>query len=162
MATNVTIDVIGDIIKREGGVSNQSGDKGGLTFEGISQKSNPELFKNGLPTDAQVRATYEAKYIVGPGFDKITDKLVQNQLIDWGVNSGPAVAISALQRIVGVPVDGVLGPGTLSAVSSMHPDDVNTSLVAERVKMIGRLITANPLQAKFASGWLNRAVEFLR
>lgn len=155
-------DPISTVIKNEGGVSNVPGDSGGLTVEGISEKWNPDLFKNGLPTDAQVRAEYLKKYVQGPGFDKIPDQMVQSQLIDWGVNSGPGVAIQALQRIVGVTADGVLGPATLAAYSRMHPDDVNTSLVAERVKMIGRILTANPSQSKFASGWLSRAVEFLR
>lgn len=154
--------IISDIIKREGGVSNVSGDKGGLTFEGISSKSNPDLFVGGtLPTDAQVRQRYLERYLVGPGFDHITDLKTRSLLVDWGISSGPAIAIKALQTLVGVEQDGVLGPHTIEAVSKLHPEDVVNGLVAKRVQMIGRLITANPSQAKFAAGWLNRAVEWL-
>lgn len=148
-------------IKLEGGLSNDPQDPGGLTYEGISKKSNPELFKNGLPTDAQVRAVYLAKYVQGPGFDKITDKQLQAQLIDFGVNSGTYIAITYLQKVLGVAQDGILGPTTLAALSKAHSDDINTALAIERIKMIGRLVEKNPSQLKFLNGWLSRCCEFL-
>jgi lysozyme family protein len=153
--------IIADVIKREGGVSNDPADRGSLTYEGISSISNPDLFKNGLPSDAQVRQRYEEKYIMGPGFNQITDSKVKSLLVDWGVNSGPAIAIKNLQAILHVDQDGILGAETAQAANSLHPEDLVNSLVAKRVQMIGRLITNNPSQAKFAAGWLNRAVEWL-
>jgi lysozyme family protein len=153
--------IIDAIIKREGGLSNVPGDRGGLTFEGISSISNPDLFTNGLPTDAQVRQRYEERYVVGPGFDKIKDSRVKSLLVDWGVTSGPAIAIKELQAILHVEQDGILGPETAASANKLHPEDIVNGLVAKRVQMIGRLISKNPSQAKFAAGWLNRAVEWL-
>jgi len=37
-------------------------------------------------------------------------------VFDFAVNSGPARAVKTLQRIVGVPADGVMGAMTLDAV----------------------------------------------
>jgi lysozyme family protein len=154
--------IISDIIRREGSSSNAAGDKGGRTVEGISEASNPDLFAGGhTPTDAQVRQRYEDRYIKGPHFDQIADEQLKSLLVDWGVTSGPAIAIQALQRLVGVPVDGALGPATLKAVGQQDPVKLVVKLVAERVKMIGRIVSKNPSQAKFAAGWLNRAVEWL-
>ena len=97
----------------------------------------------------------------GPGFDKITDPHLQAQLVDFGVNSGPQLAIMKLQEILQVDVDGVLGPQTLAAVKGVTPDELNTLLAVSRIKMIGRIVQKNPSQLKFLSGWLNRAMEFL-
>ncbi len=155
------MDAISDIIAREGPPSNDPNDSGGQTAFGISEKSNPEAWKNGPPTEAQARAIYEQKYVKSPGFDKIADKQLQAQLIDFGVNSGPAIAIMKLQSILGVQEDGVLGPNTLAILATLHPEDVNNCLVAERVKLIGRIVSKNPSQLKFLNGWLDRSLQWL-
>lgn len=136
-------------------------DKGGRTQYGISEKANPEAWADGKVTEEEAREIYRRKYVLGPGFDKIPDFHLRAQLVDFGVNSGPALAIMKLQVILGVDVDGVLGPQTLQALSQVHPEAVSTRLVAERVKMIGRIIKKDPSQLKNINGWLDRALEFL-
>jgi lysozyme family protein len=102
------------------------------------------------------------KYVDGPGFSKIKDSKLQAQLIDFGVNSGPSVAVRKLQKILNVPEDGVLGFGTLAALEKAHPwEDVNNLLVAARVRMIGKVIYNNPSQLRFINGWLDRALQFM-
>jgi lysozyme family protein len=157
-------DVIGDIIEREGGskVTNDPADGGGRTQYGISERSNPEAWADNKVTEEEARAIYVRKYVEGPHFDLVTDPLLRAQLIDFGVNSGPAVAIMKLQEILQVEVDGKLGPETLGALSQVHPDDINNLLAGSRVRMIGRIVQKNPSQLKFLSGWLNRATEFLK
>jgi lysozyme family protein len=156
-------DVIGDIIEREGGavVTNDPADGGGRTQYGISEKSNPAAWADGKVTEAEARAIYQRKYIDGPGFGKIQDKQLQTQLVDFGVNSGPMVAIQKLQGILHVPVDGVLGPQTLTALVGVHPEDVCNLLVAARVRMIGQIVSKNPSQLRFLNGWLDRSLQFL-
>lgn len=159
MAT--TDSIINDILKREGAATNDPLDKGGRTAFGISEKSNPEAWKDGKVTEDEARAIYEQKYVKGPKFDLITDPHLRAQLVDFGVTSGPQLVISKLQEILGVKVDGVIGAATLKAISAIHPEDLSNALVVTRVKMIGKIVVNNPSQLKFLNGWLNRALEFL-
>ncbi len=155
-------DVIGDIIKREGPPSNDPVDHGGPTAYGISQAANPDAWKNGPPTEAQARAIYESKYIKWPHFDQVTDPHLQAQLIDFGVNSGPGIAIQKLQAILGVGVDGVLGPQTLTALAAADPKVINNKLVVARVLMICKIVQKNPSPVKFILGGCDKALSFLR
>ena len=161
-------EIIDDILRREGGSkkTNDPKDGGGRTQYGIAERSNPKAWADGKVTEEEARAIYEQKYIIAPGFNKIPHPKLQAQLVDFGVNSGPRVAIEKLQAIVGADVDGEIGPQTLAAVETFYKDvddpaRLNNLLVVERVKMIGRIVVRNPSQVKFLSGWLNRAFEFL-
>lgn len=161
--TNANADIIGDVIKREGGnkATNDPNDAGGRTQYGISERSHPEAWTDGKVTEQEARAIYEAKYIKAPGFDRIPPSRLQEQLIDFGVHSGAAIAIQKLQALVGASVDGVLGPRTLESLNGHDLRVVNNQLVAERVKMLGRIVAKSPSQLKYLNGWLTRALEFL-
>lgn len=156
-----TESIITDIIERERGYVDDPADSGGRTIFGISENHNPDAWRNGTPTESDAREIYRRKYVVGPGFDRVTDRALQAQLVDYGVNSGPAVATQKLQKILHVTEDGVFGPETRAALETLHPDDVNNLLVAERVRMIGKIVSKNPSQLKFLNGWLDRALQFL-
>ena len=153
-------DIIGDVIRREGGLNNDPADGGGRTDKGISEKAHPEAWKDGKVTEEEARAIYEMKYVTVPGFHKVTDERLRAQLVDFGVNSGPTVAIMHLQRILGVADDGVLGPVTLGVLNERMPFEVNLLLMGSRIKMIGRIVQKNPSQLKLLSGWLSRSLEF--
>lgn len=155
-------DVVDRLERREGGFSNDPDDAGGRTYKGISETHNPDLWVDGPPSDAQVRERYEQRYVKGPGFDQVTYAPLREQLIDYGVNSGPYVAVQKLQEILQVTVDGVLGPQTLAALREARDTTVCNQLVAARVRMLGKIVVKNPSQLKFLNGWLNRALEFLQ
>jgi lysozyme family protein len=154
------VDLIGELLRREGGYVNNPSDKGGETKFGISKKAFPHLDIKNLTLD-QARAIYEQKYIAAPGFAQLAPSPLQTQLIDYGVNSGPAIAIMKLQEILGVATDGVLGPQTLAALARRELREVNNLLVASRLKMIANLTAKRPGQVQFLRGWVNRALEFL-
>ena len=156
-------DIVSDVIKREGGAkaTNDPADGGGRTQYGISEKSNPEAWADGRVTEEEARAIYEKKYVIYPGFDKVQDDRLRAHLVDFGVNSGPQVAVSKLQEILGVVVDGVLGVRTLDALNARRADDLNNRLVASRVRMIGRIVSKVPSQLKWLNGWLDRSLSFM-
>ncbi len=159
--STLTIDqIITDIEQREGGNQVTTGPDGRTQY-GISEKNNPEAWADGKVSETEARFIYETKYVKTPGFDKITDRHLQAQLIDFGVNSGPAVAVQKLQEILHVNVDGVLGPETLAAIKTITPEELNTLLAVSRIKMISRIVQKNPAQLKFLTGWINRCCEFL-
>lgn len=156
--------IITDVLVREGGAiaTDHAADGGGRTQYGISERSHPDAWADGHVTEEEARAIYYNRYVKGPGFDAIPDAHLMAQLVDFGVLSGPAIAIQKLQTVLKVDADGILGPQTLHALSLRDSTQVGNLLVGERVKMIGRIISRNKSQAVFASGWLNRCVEFLR
>jgi lysozyme family protein len=158
-------DIIDDEIRREGGskATNDPLDKGGRTQYGISEVSFPEAWADGKVTEQEAREIYLSKFVVGPGFSKIppTHAKVQAILVDWGVTSGPIIAIQALQKLLVAPVDGVFGPATLAKLVAADPNLISAKLVRERVNMIARVVQKNPSQVKYIGGWLDRALSFI-
>jgi lysozyme family protein len=164
MPTDETKSIIDAVLKAEGGstVTNDPQDGGGRTQFGISEKANPTAWADGKVTEDEARAIYEAKYVKGPGFDKVSHLPLRTQLVDFGVNSGPSIAVQKLQSLLGVNQDGILGPNTLTALEKADQPYLNNELAKARVLMIGRLVQKNPGQVKFLVGWLDRALGFFR
>lgn len=154
-------DIISDVIRREGHTTHDPVDNGGRTEFGISETSNPAAWADGKVTETEARTIYEQKYVIAPHFDQITDPRLQAQLVDFGVNSGPGLAIQKLQLCAGVEPDGILGPHTLAKVNSVDPIRLNNQLALERIKMIGRIVQKHPAQSRFLNGWLQRAIDFV-
>lgn len=154
-------EIISDILEREGGSTSTHDhlDAGGRTQFGVSEASNPQAWKDGKVTEAEARAIYEAKYIISPGFDRIKDEKVKALLVDWGVSSGPFIAIKHLQEVLGVEQDGNLGPLTLAALEGFP--SLSNLLVASRLRMLVDLVVKHPTQLRFLRGWVSRCLEFL-
>jgi lysozyme family protein len=156
-------EIITAILKAEGGskVTDDPADGGGRTQYGISEKSNPDAWADNVVTEAEARSIYRKRYVEQPGFDRISDARLQHFLVDFGVTSGPRVAISYLQRLVRVEDDGVLGPRTLAKITESDAKTLLRQLIVERVKMICRIVQKNPSQSRFLVGWINRCFEFM-
>jgi lysozyme family protein len=159
-------DIITRIIKTEGGYSDRTADRGGPTNMGITLKTlqdwrhdytlTAEAVKDLKETEA--RAIYLAKYVKGPGLDRISGNL-QVLLVDMFVLHGPKNAALITQHALGLPGDGIFGEKTLSAVMSV--DHGFERVLAERFRFLGRLIHNDPTQAANAAGWMDRAADFL-
>lgn len=156
------MDFLDEIIDEEGGAkeTNDPDDPGGRTKFGISERANPDLWKDGPPTYEQARQRYEERYIHEPGFDKISFKPLRENLADFGVTSGPARPILFLQTILAVPKDGILGPQTLAALAQRDPKHINNLLCAMREAFYRKLGDINPTKKKFVKGWVARAKRF--
>lgn len=158
-----------EIIRREGSsYTNDPHDRGGPTKFGITQATlswhrgypvTPDDVKN--LTLEEAKAIYRKRYISGPGFDKLPDGVLQSNLVDFGVMSGPHLATVHLQEILSVPADGVLGPQTLGALQQADLHQVNKQLVTRRCLMAARLCKKDPSQLRFLTGWLQRFLSFL-
>lgn len=158
-------DLISAILKAEGGstATNDPSDGGGRTQYGISETSNPDAWADGVVTEAEARRIYYERYIKGPGFDKLDDPKLQHLMVDFAVTSGPSIAIQCLQRVVGADVDGRLGPRTLAKVVDFGDyRTITNRVVIERLRLVGRLVSKNRSQARFAAGWINRITEFFQ
>lgn len=159
MTTN---DIIEAILKREGGYVNNPADHGGRTAYGIAERFNPDAWADGRVSIEEARAIYLKKYVLEPGFDRIVDESLKAHLVDFAVNSGPGFVIEKLQSVLGVGVDGKLGPASLAALALREAREVNNLMVGERVKMLARIVVRDRTQLTFHVGLVNRACEFLR
>lgn len=119
------------VLKSEGGYVNNPADKGGPTNYGITQAVYDEYRKShGLPLQSvedisgiEVEAIYLLKYwepIQGDSLPSGVDYCT----FDYAVNSGIVRAVRALQKAVGVDVDGIVGPQTIAAANAA-PDVID-------------------------------------
>lgn len=182
--------IIDDILRREGDrYTNDPADKGGPTKYGITLKTLSDY--RGHPVTAEdvaaltvqeARSIYFQRYVRGPGFSKISDEQLMALAVDCAVNHGQSRAIEWLQGLVGVRVDGELGPNTADAINRHDPRKLYLRMVAMRGRFYGEIIARDwrlavakakstpggaddialsDLQAMYAGGWMNRAMEFL-
>lgn len=163
--------LIEETLKKEGGLVNNPKDKGGITKFGITKPTlawfrnvpvstiTDEDIKNLVVDDA--KAIYNAKFVNGPGFDKIPESVLKSNLVDFGIMSGPTLAILNLQAILQVESDGKIGSKTLTALSNTSLEKVNCELVKKRALMAVRICVKDPSQLAFLNGWLQRILSFL-
>lgn len=160
--------LIDDIIHREGGYVNHPADRGGPTKFGITASTLGAYRKLNRPAIAgevqelhlnEAKEIYRKQYVISPRFNEIVDETLQEAVVDFGVHSGPGRAARILQSLVGVRVDGTVGPITLFAVNQQEPKYLTMKLHLARAIFLMRFIGRNPSQAAFARGWGNRLAE---
>lgn len=127
-------DEIGKLIGREGGYSNNPADTGGATRWGITERVARAQGYAGdmrqLPRETAI-AIYKRLYWLKPKLDRVAEiaPRVAVEMLDTGVNMGPAVAVTFLQRALNalnrggadyadIGLDGANGPATLAALAA--------------------------------------------
>lgn len=173
-------EIISGVVDREGGYVADNKDKGGPTKYGITAATLGAWRGYGHPASPQqvlelepweAEAIYRTEFILAPGFvvANIPYEPLRTQLIDFGVNSGPARAIRWLQRVIGVPVTGrmdLVTVGWLRNASIEHVNGrqidalVNDALVASRAYMIDQATDSGAVDKKFEEGLESRALGF--
>lgn len=165
-------DTIDEIIRREGGdkETNDPSDSGGRTKYGISERAHPEAWADGTVTYQEARSIYEKIYILAEKFNLLPEFL-KHQVIDHGVPSGPDTAARMLQQVLGIPVDGNIGPQTLQAIEN-YPDGklfgvdvpgrvlLNLAFRDARILHYATIAKRRPKDLKYLLGWIKRAQEF--
>ena len=132
--TPVIKSIIDDIIKAEGGYSNNPNDSGGETMYGITKAVAVANGYSGAMKDLPISLAeniYYTQYVSKPKFDLLLplSESIAAEVIDTGVNMGPSVAGKFLQRCLNafnnqgkayadITVDGKVGTGTASALKS--------------------------------------------
>lgn len=127
-------------------------DPGGETKYGISKRAYPNVDIKALTQD-EAAQIYSRDYWEPLHGDSLPDA-VSFAMFDFAVNSGVGEAIRALQRALGLTVDGVLGPQTIAA-ANRNPQAVVTGLSTERVLLLAKLQT----WPTFGKGWTKRIID---
>lgn len=178
-------ELIDEIIRVEGGYSDNPNDSGGKTKYGITEKVARANGYTGDMRDLHIelaRGIYYRRYVVEPGFDKVMllSPVIAAELVDTGVNMGPAVAGKFLQSALNafnqrgtlwpdLVVDGGVGQKTISALASHlrkrgERDGVRVLLVALNALQGARYIELSQMgehkNEDFVFGWmLNRVTN---
>ena len=154
------------ILKFEGGFVNDPVDLGGATNKGVTMATFAAYRKKrGQPaptiqdlkniSDADWHEIFKSLYWDRWKADEIKNQAVANILVDWVWASG-VHGIKRPQRILGVTVDGLVGPTTLSYINAADPKRLFDAIKADRIKFIDEICKARPANEKFRKGWMNR------
>lgn len=154
-----------EILKHEGGYVNHPKDAGGPTNKGITLVNFQSFVKPGGTiddlkklTDAQAGVVYRRNYwnvVKGDDLPSGLDLATG----DYGVNSGNARPVKALQKLVGVAQDGKMGPLTLAAIKKHDTKKLINDLCDERLAFMKRAKntkTGELLWPTFGRGWQRR------
>ena len=152
------------ILKVEGGLRlvNVPGDRGGMTFAGISRRAHPGwpgwvvVDRGETPSKDSVREFYREKYFDPIGGGRILDPDVAEVLMSSAVLSGKRRAVKMAQMACEAPVDGIMGPKTLDALNDMDSDLFEARFALARLNRYRAICNRNRGQSKFLLGWCNR------
>lgn len=161
-----SIKLIPFILQWEGGFVNDPADLGGATNKGVTIGTFKEHRKRkGLPaptvddlkniSESEWHEIFKSLYWDRWKADYILNQSVANILVDWVWASGVR-GIKRPQRILGVAVDGLVGPTTLSYLNAADPKRLFDAIKADRIKFIDEICKARPKNEKYRKGWLNR------
>lgn len=79
-------------------------------------------------------------------------------LLDIAIHHGPRDAGTWVQEILGIEVDGIIGPVTLKHLNMQDPAKMVEWLLNRRVGDFQELIARNPKLKDFEKGWMNRVL----
>ena len=156
------------ILKWEGGFVNDPADLGGATNMGVTIGAwkSCGYDKDGdgdidvddlrlLTREDVVNRVLKPHYWDRWKADDIKSQTVANILVDWVWASG-AHGIKIPQRLLGVSVDGIVGPKTLAAVNARNPRELFDMIKIARFDFIEDICRKRPANNKFKRGWMNR------
>ena len=156
------------ILKWEGGFVNDPADLGGATNMGVTIGAwkSCGYDKDGdgdidvddlrlLTREDVVNRVLKPHYWDRWKADEIKAQSVANILVDWVWASG-AHGIKIPQRLLGVTVDGIVGPKTLAAVNARNPRELFDMIKIARFDFIEDICKKRPANNKFKRGWMNR------
>ena len=105
-----------------------------------------------------------AGFYAGAGFDKLEWSPLVWIAVDIGWGSGPVKGIKMLQRLIGTPVDGVIGPMTVIAYEDylLRNDirDACAALAHQRAEFYKAISKPGSRNVDFLKGWLRRATYY--
>lgn len=171
------IEMVNDILRREGGFIDHPDDRGGPTNFGITLRTladarslapdqlNAEDVRN-MSID-EARQIFFDRYFSKPKIDQLP-ALIQPQVFDMSINHGPGAAIKMLQQVLSdtgqeCSVDGGIGDETLRCAvraTGVLGEVLVNRLVDKRVSFYRAIVDRDASQGVFLRGWLRRAEEF--
>lgn len=120
----------------EGGYVDHRADPGGKTRYGITEKTARAHGYTGDMKDLPLsfaKMVYQNDYWRASGCESLPD-FIRYPFFSFYVNAKPSAVVKALQRAAGMMYqDGILGPNTLQAISSVPPERLLRRSTAARM-----------------------------
>lgn len=165
--TAVAEAIVGRLLVREGGVTNDPVDRGGATRWG---QTVPWLAEYHLPTP-QDATQAAANYLLWLSITKLdalceVDDKLADVTIDLAVHVGTGRAIRALQAAIGARPDGVIGSQTIAAIANCDRGAAAAKVWGDHVIAWVQTVLGDPMlkpliettQLRFLRGWANRSI----
>jgi lysozyme family protein len=160
------------LIAHEGGYVNDSLDRGGETYRGISRKNFPnwigwKIIDNVKPIkkntvfpqlENEVRLFYKNTFWNAIKADQIKNQSVAEILVDWKINGG--FNPRKIQQIVGEKQDGKFGPITIQAINRADSSRLFSVIKELRKAHYTQIIQNDSSQSRFSKGWFSRIESF--
>ena len=146
----------------EGGWANHAHDPGGATMKGVTHKTYADYLGRSVShdelrdiPDAHLADIYRKRYWDACRCSDLPDGL-DLAVFDTAVNTGPGQAARLLQRIVGVPADGGIGPKTIAAVNDYVATHGLHALIEAYTEARQNFYRLLPTYVHFGEGWRKR------
>ena len=142
-------DAIDFVLAEEGGLGREA--DGQIVNRGITEAvAKAAGYAVGLLTERQAKEIYKDEYWEAPGIDRLPPG-VDLAVLDFAVHSGPDRAVRFLQKVLGVPQDGTIGPATIEAAWDANPRKVILKVNRQRKRYLAALADAGKYP-----GWSGR------
>ena len=141
-------------------------DPGGQTFWGISRVNHPEWGgwkwidfgeRQSPSLISLVQDFYLKEFWQVAQCQEYQSQELANQVFDAFVNLGGR-GLKLLQSLLGVTVDGQIGPDTLDMLAKQDQDYLAKNYITAREGYYKDLVSQHPNLARYLNGWLNRCV----
>lgn len=173
-------DAVEYVLAREGGLSENPNDVGGITKFGISLRFVREIPNDRLRRYSifepvteqtirnleipQAKFIYRGEFWDEAPFQDIESQKLCNYLFDMCINLGTHQGIKLIQRAIWAAAadrrllkdDGILGERTIGYINS-YGDALLPILIAIRASFYRLIVELHPTQKPNLNGWLNRA-----
>lgn len=152
-------EIIKEVLRHEGGYTNDPEDLGGETKYGIAKRFYPDIDIKNLTID-QAKVIYLQDYWRPSKCNEVPVRL-RHIYFDMVINFGISGAVKVLQqtsnatRVPDIKVDGKIGPNTINAIQNLEVDRVR----AYRVLRFANIVIKKPEQGRFWYGWFKRSLE---
>ena len=126
--------------------------------EGNITLASQQLYKN-THLKEQAMDFYKRTFWDRMKLDKVDNDNTATELFVFAVNAGTRNAVRKAQKIVGVEVDGLVGPMTLKALNNFDSNQFDMKFDEIEIQFYDDLIKKRPSFACYRAGWMNRATS---
>lgn len=149
------------LAENEGGFANESGDKGGPTMWGITERL---ARKHGVDDVKKLTRNKADEILLAEFwlFDEVRNGRIAVKLFDHSVNMGSRAALKQAQLAIKdlgylIDIDGLIGTYTIRKLNEVMIDNFLDAYCKRLENFYKAIAFRDPSQGKFLSGWKKRA-----